>query len=416
MDWMWTWWPFTLIGCILIKYRDMAGSLARWSVVVLCFSLSTSRSLFSIAGLLVLLGLLLEGKWQEKWVSLKLNRPAFISVVLVMWIYLTSIWTQANETTFDYSINVHWKLLLIPAMVLLINDERWKRRCWSSFGLGVALLLLHVYALGFTSIPWSTSGMPDSVFFNALPQSVGLAIFSAFCLSKLIESSDATRKWVTGLAFVAASYAVLSVSQQRLGYLMWATGCLLVLFLQLKPAFRKWGLMISLGLFLTIFLSNEKMQDRFGLAVKEVQAYHFENNYTSIGARMHMWYTSIRSINRAPILGHGIGSYPLVAEAYFQDAEMCAIGCRHPHNQYLFYAVEFGFIGLSLFLLMLYQALSAHRQLKPESTMPLVVLVVFVLSGLVETTLWYRGFVYLFVPLLALAMLAPTQPSNSARV
>jgi hypothetical protein len=43
--------------------------------------------------------------------------------------------------------------------------------------------------------------------------------------------------------------------------------------------------------------------------------------------------------------------------------------------------------------------------------MPVVVLLVFTLSGLVETTLWYRGFLYLFVPLLALSMLGPTQPS-----
>jgi hypothetical protein len=44
--------------------------------------------------------------------------------------------------------------------------------------------------------------------------------------------------------------------------------------------------------------------------------------------------------------------------------------------------------------------------------MPLVVLLVFTLGSLVETTLWYRGFLYLFVPLLALSMLGPTQPSG----
>jgi hypothetical protein len=35
---------------------------------------------------------------------------------------------------------------------------------------------------------------------------------------------------------------------------------------------------------------------------------------------------------------------------------------------------------------------------------------VLVLSSLVETILWYRGFLYLFVPLLALSMLRPNKP------
>jgi len=50
-----------------------------------------------------------------------------------------------------------------------------------------------------------------------------------------------------------------------------------------------------------------------------------------------------------------------------------------------------------------------HRSLNQDSTMPLVVLLVMALSGLVESTLWYRGWIYLFVPLLGLSMLSPTQ-------
>ena len=67
-------------------------------------------------------------------------------------------------------------------------------------------------------------------------------------------------------------------------------------------------------------------------------------------------------------------------------------------------------MGLGLFLLMLYQAWARHRAWEPPSTMPVVVLLVFTLSGLVETTLWYRGFFYLFVPLLALSMIGPIKP------
>jgi O-antigen ligase len=102
-----------------------------------------------------------------------------------------------------------------------------------------------------------------------------------------------------------------------------------------------------------------------------------------------------------------MGSYPAVAEANFQDPTMCAIGCLHPHNQYVFYALEFGLIGLGLFLFMLYHAFKNWQPLKNLNPVPLVILSVFTLSGFFESTLWYRGFYYLFIPLLALSFMAP---------
>jgi len=378
-------------------------------VVALCFSLATSRSLFAVAGAMVLLCLILEGHWQQKWASLKQNMPALALTVMVAWFYLSTIWTEASKTQLVYAANTHWILLLVPAITLLIDDQRWKKRCWQGFGAGMVLLLAHIYALGFTSIPWIRSGSPSSVFFNPLSQSVGLAIFSALCISQIVGNSNRLRQLWLAILFISASYAVLSISQQRLGYLMWATACLLVLMLKLKPVHRKLGVAIALSLCLVVFMSSAKIQERFGLGIKEAQAYNFENNYTSIGSRLHMWYGSIRAISTAPVLGHGLGSYPMVAEAFFKDAAMCDVGCKHPHNQYLFYGVEFGLVGLGLFLWMLYRALNVHRSLNQDSTMPLVVLLVMALSGLVESTLWYRGWIYLFVPLLGLSMLSPTQ-------
>jgi O-antigen ligase len=273
----------------------------------------------------------------------------------------------------------------------------------------MVLLLAHVYTLGFMSIPWIRNGSPSSVFYNPLYQSVGLAIFSALCVSYFLDTFNRWHKFLVLSLFLAASYAVLIISHQRLGYLTWAAGLLLVLIIKLKPLHRKWGVMLGLGLCIAIFMSSSNIQERFGLGIKEVLAYNFENNYTSMGTRLHMWYASVNSISTAPLLGHGLGSYPMQAKAFFNDLNMCVVGCTHPHNQYLFYGVEFGFVGLGLFLWMFYSALKLHRSLSHDSTMPLVVLLVFAFSGLVDGTLWVRGFLNLFIPLLGLSMLNPTQ-------
>jgi O-antigen ligase len=376
--------------------------------------LATSRSLFALAGVLVFAGLLLEGQWRDKWQQLKRNAPALTVVAMVVWFYATSWWTEATAISWETASNVHWKLLLIPAVVLLIQDERWRNRCWTGFGAGMLVLLAHVYALVFMVLPWTSTQNPDEVFYNPLPQSLALTFFCAWCLSEFFGAPSRAKKLGLTVTFVLASFAVLNISEQRLGYLMWLVGCLTVVFIQLKnsPRLRAWSLLAFLVCCVLVFMSNEIMQNRFGLAVQEVQNYHFENDYTSVGSRLHMWYSSAGFIQQAPLLGHGMGAYPVVSEAHFQDPKMCLHGCRHPHNQYVFYAVEFGLVGLGLFLLMLYQAWSRHRAWDTASAMPLVVLLVFTLGSLVETTLWYRGFLYLFVPLLALSMLGPAQPSG----
>ena len=386
--------------------------MARWSVVLLCFSLATSRSLFAVAGVLVFAGLLLEGQWRDKWLLLKKNVPALTVVAMVVWFYASAWWTEATPITWENARNVHWKLLLIPAVVLLIQDEHWRNRCWQGFGAGMLVLLAHVYALVFMVLPWTSTQNPDEVFYNPLPQSLALTFFCAWCLSEFFGAPSRAKKLGLTVTFVLASFAVLNISEQRLGYLMWLVGCLTVVFIQLKnsPRLRAWSLLAFLVCCVLVFMSNEIMQNRFGLAVQEVQNYHFKNDYTSVGSRLHMWYSSAGFIQQAPLLGHGMGAYPVVSEAHFQDPKMCFHGCRHPHNQYVFYAVEFGLVGLGLFLLMLYQAWSRHRAWKPDSIMPVVVLLLFTLSSLVETTLWYRGFLYLFVPLLALSMLGPSKP------
>lgn len=385
--------------------KEKSGVLARWAVVVLFFSLATSRSLFAIAGILLLLGFAFEGQWHAKWTRLKSNKAVIFIFLLVAWIYISSLWTKSNTETFAYAVDIYWKLLLIPAIVFLIQDEKWKKRCWQGFSAGMVLLLLHIYAMAFIEIPWSSSGQASGVFFNPLSQSVGLCIFGALCLLKLFESPLYREKlfWLVALFF--SGWAVLIISEQRLGYLLWLIGCSLILFIKLKPTNKKLGVFMAAALFFIVYLNNTQMQERLDLAVTEIQNYRFENDYTSVGGRLHMWYSSVQFISQAPVFGHGIGSYPVISESYFQDDKMCEWGCRHPHNQYLFYATEFGLIGLTLFFLFIYHAVKQNILSNPEKSMPLVVLALFVVTGFFDTPLWYRGYIYIFIPLLALSML-----------
>jgi O-antigen ligase len=115
-----------------------------------------------------------------------------------------------------------------------------------------------------------------------------------------------------------------------------------------------------------------------------------------------MWFTGVQLIKEAPLTGHGLGSYPIVSANKFKDQTMCSIACVHPHNQFIFYAIELGSIGLILFLGFI--ASSFKRSANPLDSRHVssAALLVLIISSMADATMWYRGFIYLFIPLLAL--------------
>ncbi len=382
-----------------------AEQIANWAMVVLCFALSWSRSLFAVAALVLILAWAFSGQWGEKQQRLRQQPAGLLFTILVVWMYASVLWSQGDPADIGDAAKVHWKLLLIPVMLTLAPSKIWIERCWLGFAAGMSLLLLHIFLLPWVQMPWVTSSSQFAIFFNALPQSVGLAIFSAWCFFRLLnEKGRPLHNAALCVLLAAATYAVMRISQQRLGYLTWLIGFTSVLALQSSARQRVFGFGLLLLFCVTTVGITPKIQARVTSIKQEIQSYEFKNNYTSIGSRLRMWQVGIDEISKRPLTGHGLGSYRAVAGAAFNDERMCAIGCPHPHNQYIFYAFEFGLIGLGLFIAALTFAWRSLLPLQANVTLPITTLLIFLVSGFVDTTLWYRGFVYLFVPLLGLSM------------
>ncbi len=374
-------------------------------MVVLCFALSVSRSLFAVASLVLLLAWAFSGQWGGKRQRLWQQPAGLLFALLVVWMYASVLWSQGDPADIRDAAKVHSKLLLIPVVLTLPPSKIWIERCWLGFAAGMSLLLLHVFLLPWVQMPWVASSSQFGVFFNPLPQSVGLAVFSAWCFFRLLkEQGRPLHKATLWVLLAAATYAVMQISQQRLGYLAWLIGFTSVLALHSSARQRVLGFGLLLLFCVATVGVTPTIQARVALIKQEVQAYEFKNNYTSIGSRLRMWQVGINEIRKRPLTGHGLGSYRAVASAAFNDEHMCAIGCPHPHNQYIFYAVEFGLIGLGLFIAALIFAWRSLLPLHANVTLPVTTLLIFVVSGLVDTALWYRGFFYLFVPLLSLSM------------
>ena len=387
----------------LINFNLKSETTAKWAMVVLFFSLSTSRSLFAMSAFVMILGWFFSGQWRQKLNTL-IEKPAALWITaLVAWMYLSILWSEGTPDSIAYAAKVQWQLLLIPIIVTLANDETWIDKCWKAFAVGMTVLILHIYLMQVIEIPWVHSDSPDRVFFNPIPQSIALSIFSAWCILEMIRGSDhKLYKLSLILLLLAATYAVFAISQQRSGYVAWLIACSTVLVFSLGSRQRLMAVFTILILFISIVMSSSKIQERVEQAKMDIASYEYKNNYSSIGSRLHMWFTGAQLIKEAPMLGHGLGSYPVVSAEKFKDPAMCAIACVHPHNQYIFYAIEFGSVGLLLFLGFLSSFFLRPTSRTASRINSSAILSVIIVIGLFDITLWYRGFIYMFVPLLAL--------------
>jgi O-antigen ligase len=92
-----------------------------------------------------------------------------------------------------------------------------------------------------------------------------------------------------------------------------------------------------------------------------------------------MWRGSIYGILKKPILGYGIGSMPNV---YKENGGMIKTPVSQPHQQYLFWWVEFGFIGLMIMLAFFFALIKDSSKIDNEAkkTMHSTIAVLFVMG------------------------------------
>jgi O-antigen ligase len=122
----------------------------------------------------------------------------------------------------------------------------------------------------------------------------------------------------------------------------------------------------------------------------------------SFGFRIDAWQKSVQALADKPVLGHGVGGWN---QAYLAQGGTIA-NATDPHQQFLLWAVESGWVGLALFLGFLI-FLWRHAQALPEDARWCLrcVVAIEVLTGLVNSTLLGAGigefFLLLWATLLA---------------
>jgi O-antigen ligase len=376
--------------------------------------LGAANTLLALTILFWLLGGGFQGRWQQV-ASNPITKPALIMFSLV---FVGAFYSLAPTDAILNALNKYSKFLMIPVCLSLLMDASWRQRCWHAFTVAMIVTLASTYAGLWVHVPWAVAPTPNAwgsdhtVFKDYIAQGLLMSTFVVLALSKSATATKGIIKlgWVA-LA-VAAAVSVLFLSNGRTGYL--AIAAALVVYTGVIST-RRWRLVVMglTALVLAVLLSlSSTAQQRIHTIFTEVQTQLTTSEglkqldgATSIGARLTMWSFSVEQIKARPLFGAGTGAYGTLAREACGQAPPCDVVSVHPHNQFLFFGVELGSLGLLAYVLYLSSAARGAGQLpRPQRALLLSFLAIMVVDSLVHGALWLAVENHLFTFVLALLM------------
>ena len=348
------------------------------------------------------------------WKSLRtqahvLNNPLVIaSLGLYAWMVIG--WSYSIAPTSDVTLHFskYAKLVLVPVFVLLLQDARWRYRCTLGFMCAMGFILVSAYANIFFQLPWSKTqnlgwGQDHTVIGDYITQNIMMAFFAVLMLEKAVQSTEMVRKVLFFGVFVMAALVITHLSHGRTGYLL-LVASVGMYAMKWAKGWKQWCAIGALACVIGASLaSSERVQVRVAQAVHEAQTSE-AMEITSIGGRINFWKYTLEMTLQKPLQGWGTGSYHTKWCEHVTAQGWCQFGHWHPHNQYLFFWMEHGIVGLALFVLLVLSPILMTRHMgASQQRLAWCFSAIFAINSLVNASLWSSRESHFFVLMVCLA-------------
>ena len=353
------WWP---------KYTLFAVS-----ALAVCVSLGTAT--VSLAKLLVLVGvlgqLMIDGLQVRRFQWSQAPKVYGAILLALGWMLLSMLWSEADLSDQWKYFYAHARLLWVLAFVYLLKDQlrAMKALKW--------LVLGQLFVVGLSWLMWTGVPVPFTkppiekaiAFTSSLEQPVMSSLLLVLLWSFRGHWSRAWGRWTVSLLMLLVLANISFAMTGRTGYLVLFVFLAMELFRGVPRKMAWVALVVPLLFALGLYEVSPRFAERVGQVKTNSLAYQGQDVTTSEGQRIDMWYRALLGIEKKPILGYGVGSYPQV---YRAEGGLIQGVVSQPHQQYLLWWIDAGLVGLlllfSFFAALLYDA----RQLQPSAAAALV--------------------------------------------
>lgn len=285
-------------------------------------------------------------------------------VLVVVLAFATSLWwTSAPLSEALGAMGKYGKLLVIPALLVLIRTPREAKWALAALLGAQAVLLISSWLLYFQlPVPWATSRMARTsyaVFSSYLDQGIMSAVVAAVFWHVRVLASSRVLRFACMAMSVLALGNVFVVFTGRTGHLAGIVMISLAIFWALPRRYRFAAILLPPLVALVVFFSFDKVAQRVSTTAAEISAYSAgKGAATSADNRLDFWAGSLEAISEQPFWGTGVGSWTTEYNR-IQGAKNSAftdLGSRkagnhgNPHQEYLLWGVQLGIGGVALLL------------------------------------------------------------------
>lgn len=269
---------------------------------------------------------------------------------------ISLLYTTAPMPEALSALGKYGKLLIIPAVLLLIRDRR-EAALAMGLHLGVQALvvitswLLYLHAPVFWVSPLPRNSVA-TVYSSYLDQSIMTAAFAAMCWHLRHEFPGRRGPLLACLLAALAVVNVLVMLPGRSGHMATIAVLSLALLWATPRRWRPAMVLAPVVLLGVAMAASTQFNQRLTQVVNEVGAYQAHNDAsTSSGQRLNFWHRSLQAIAERPFTGFGVGSWH---QQYTRleggKPSPGTAEVRNPHQEYLLWGVQLGVGGIALFL------------------------------------------------------------------
>jgi O-antigen ligase len=347
---------------------------------------------------------------REAWRNSVVRAFSYLLMVYILWFIGSD---NLKEGWYSFS---HIKNALYLFVFLTVIDGRYINRILGAFIAAMMLSEILSYSMFFGILPWEF-GIGGEFFYKAhhvgdpspflhhIHYGVLLAFTVVLLSQKVLYAKEEMRLKAIMLFFAVTASANIFVTGGRTGYIAFFP--LLAFFFFYYH--RKWIVPALIGISLftgVMYQSSDLLQRKVDQTIMEVEtlAQPSVDFRSSLGQRVGFWLYSAEVIRDNFMFGVGTGDSLDEVFARVLPKDEVVKSIAHEHNQYISIMLQFGFIGLAIFLNIFYQIYKYRPEDKNLRFIQLAITLAIGL-GITMTMFNLRVFLSLWILMLAVSMI-----------
>lgn len=331
-------------------------------------------------------------------------------ILFFIYIIISSFWSDATTKEIFINIKKYWYYSPMFIIYRYIKKE-YIGYAISTFILG--MLLSEILSYGNFLNLWEIkfgSQMNPTVFLNHTQYSLFLSITSIILFTKGLYDKNKILKTIYFFFFFTVTLN-LFINSGRTGYITFLLTIIFVTIAIYKPTTKIFFASIFLlGTFLALIYNfSPNFKTRINDGKHDIKILQADNDYySSVGARIGLWIVAESMFKQNPILGVGVANNLHAKNNFLRHSPRKELKVLarfiHFHNSFLEILIQFGIIGLTMFLYILYLISKVKIKDIKYKVLKYSLLSIFILGSFADIMFFLNSTMSLFAFMLGIVL------------